>query len=139
MKAKETITFTDDHNRPTKLTSEELSWFHQIVNVCKAAAGCDVRIIAYDHELYRGKSKDALGCCCTDNPKNPLEGESYITIDCYFIDEMYKAEFEGGWNLTFTSLQEVIAHEIAHLYVWRHGKKHTKKTLELLDKIISAA
>ena len=136
---KEVITYTDAHDRLTRLTDKELDWFHGVVMACRAATGCNVEIIAYDHEMYSGKHKEALGCCCTDNPDDPLSGDTYITIDCYFIDEKYKERFEGAYDFSFMSLEEVIAHELAHLYVWRHGKKHTKKTEELLCKIQAAA
>ena len=135
---KEVTTYMDEYNRQTRLTDAQIEWFHSVVESCKAATGCNVEIIAFDHDQYRGKSKDALGCCCTDNIENPLEGDTYITIDCFFIDEKYKERFEGGWDLSFSSLEEVIAHELAHLYVWRHGKKHTKKTEELLNMIEAA-
>ena len=139
-KMKPVITFTDYLDRPTKLSAAELAWFQSVVDRARSAVGVDVEIIPFDHDLYRGKSKNALGCCCTRNAEDPLaaDADSYITIDCFFIDEKYKERFEGGWDLSFSSLEEVIAHEIAHLYVWRHGKKHTDLTKRILEKINAA-
>lgn len=37
-----------------------------------------------------------------------------------------------------TSMLEVIAHEIAHLYVWRHGKRHTALTTKIYQQIAVA-
>lgn len=137
---KQVITYSDYRNRPTKLTDKELQWFYGIVEKARAVTGCTVPIITYDHELYEGKHKDALGCCCTTDPSNPLgEGvETIITIDCYFINECYRHEFYGDFLIAGETLVEVIAHEIAHLKVWRHGKKHTQLTSELTEKIKAA-
>lgn len=136
---KEMATYSDIYDRPASLTAEELDWFHATVNRCKEITGCTVDIIAYNHDLYCGKSKDALGCCISTDPDDPLHADSYITIDTYFIHEMYDVTFNGGWNLSFDTLEGVIAHEIAHLYVWRHGKKHTALTQKLLGLITQAA
>lgn len=135
---KEITTYSDIYDRPTELTTEELDWFHKIVDHCKSVTGCDVEIVAYNHDLYTGKSKNALGCCCTSDPDDPLHGDSYITIDTYFIHEMYDVEFNDGFNLSFDTLEGVIAHEIAHLYCWRHGKKHTALTQKLYSQIKAA-
>ena len=137
---KEITTYLDCRDKPTRLTEEELNWFHQIVKKCKAATGCDVEIIAYNHDLYGNKSVDALGCCLTNNCKNPLadDADSLITIDCYFIAEQYGVVFRNDFNISMDTLEHVIAHEIAHLHVWRHGKKHTALTEELYQKIQAA-
>ena len=137
---KPVITFSDCWNRPTQLSEAELTWFQGVVDKARAAVGVDVEIIPFDHDLYRGKSRDALGTCCTKNTADPLSpnADSYITIDCYFIDEKYHELFDCGFSVERKSLEEVIAHEIAHLYVWRHGKKHTALTEQLLEKINAA-
>ena len=138
---KAVTTYKDCWDRPTELTDEELAWFNKTVEKARCATGCRVPIIPYDHELYDGKSRDALGCCFTLNPKNPLaeNADSYITIDCYFINEAYRSVFFGDFLISGQNLEEVIAHEIAHLTVWRHGKKHTALTAQILDQIRSAA
>ena len=133
-------TYTDFKDRPAKLTADELKWFYEIVEKAQIATGYTVPIIPYDHELYRGKSKDALGTCVTTDPKNQLgEGvETYITIDCYFINECWRHEFRSDYLIAGETLQEVIAHEIAHLTVWRHGKKHSALTWKSLKQIRAA-
>jgi len=118
-----------------KLTDEEMNWFHSIVNRCKAATSCTVQIIAYNHDLYNGKHKEALGCCITDNPENPLQGDTIITIDTWFIHEKWLKESEQIPTLEPKTLIDVIAHEIAHLYQWRHCKRHKRITDEIIKKI----
>ena len=137
---KPVITYMDYRNRPTKLTDEELSWFNDVVAKARRATGCTVDIIPYDHDLYDGKHKEALGCCTTTDPKNMLgEGvDTYITIDCYFINECWRHEFKGDYLLSDDDLEGVLAHEIAHLTVWRHGKKHTALTEQILEQIQAA-
>ena len=134
-------TFTDEYYRPTKLTEDEVAWFDSIVNLAKLATGVKVDIIPFDHDLYSGKHRDALGCCTTTDPENMLgDGvDTYITIDCYFIHEKFEQVFKGRHSIERQTLEEVIAHEIAHLYVWRHGKKHTALTDEIYKKIVEVA
>lgn len=138
---KPVISYLDHYDRPTELTADELTWFDAQVAQARKATGCTVDIIPFDHELYRDKSRDALGCCVSTDPTDQLgDGvDTYITIDCYFINECYRHEFKGDFLISGQTLLEVIAHEIAHLYVWRHGKKHTNLTAELLRQIQSAA
>lgn len=133
-------TYTDFLNRPTALTTKELNWFAEIVAKARQATGCMVPIIPFDHDLFCGKSRNALGTCNTTDPENQLgEGvETWITIDCYFIDECWRHEFMGDFLIAGETLEEVIAHEIAHLTVWRHGKKHSALTMKLLELIRAA-
>ena len=133
-------TYTDYRNRPTRLTDEELAWFHAHVDQAKRATGYQVEIITFDHDLLEKKHRDALGCCVTQNPGNQLgEGvDTFITIDCYFIHESFRHEVYGDFTLESKSLMDVIAHELAHLTVWRHGKKHTAMTDKLLRQIQAA-
>lgn len=137
---KEVITYLDAYNRKTQLTNQELQWFHGIVKQFCEIIGIDVPIIAYDHDLYRDHSVNALGCCCTNNRENPFADDAHtvITIDCYFIDEKYKEKFEQGFAIERTMIEETIAHEIAHLYCWRHGKKHTELTQQIMQKYFKA-
>lgn len=134
------ITYLDYMDRPTQLTDEELTWFASLVEKARRATGCTVDIIPYDHDLYDGKHRDALGCCITTDPKNAMGdgADTYITIDCYFIDECWRHEFRGDYLLTDDTLEGVLAHEIAHLTVWRHGKKHAALTEKLLEQIQAA-
>ncbi len=132
------ITTYDFFGKTINLTDQELNWFHSVVDKCKAATGCAVQIIAYNHDLYTGKSKDALGCCITDNTADPLSGDTCITIDAWFIHEKWEEEFNDGFAVERLSLVEVIAHEIAHLYQWRHCKRHQSITSELVSMIQAA-
>lgn len=86
------------------------------------------------------EAQDALGLTWTQDPKNTMgDGvDTYITIDCYFIDECWRHEFQGDYLIAGENLQHVIAHEIAHLSVWRHGKKHTALTEQIYQQIIAA-
>lgn len=137
---KAVTTYTDYRNRPTELTADELRWFDETVARARMATGCTVPIIPFDHELYTRQHRDALGCCITENPDAPLAAgvDTFITIDCYFIDEAFRAEFRGDFLISGQRLDEVIAHEIAHLTVWRHGKKHSALTAQLLELIRAA-
>lgn len=130
-------TYSDFRNRPAELTEEELAWFNSVVRKAQKATGYNVPIIPYDHDMYDGKHRDALGVCCTTNPKNQLgDGvDTYITIDCFFIDECWRHEFKGDFFIESDSLIDVIAHELAHLTVWRHGKKHQELTESIARKI----
>lgn len=140
MKHQPLITYFDCWDNETELTETEVNWFYSEAKKAKKITGINVDIIPYNHELYSGKSKDALGCCITQDPKNQLGPgvDTYITIDCYFINEAFNAEFNGGWLISGQTLQEVIAHELAHLTIWRHGKKHSALTQEYLARILAA-
>lgn len=131
-------TYTDFNGCPARLTDEELSWFSEIVERAKRVTGYTIPIISYDHELHADKnSRNALGICHTSNPQNPLSNgaETWITIDCYFIDECWRHEQKGDFLLAGETLEEVIAHEIAHLTAWRHGKKHSATMSKILEQI----
>lgn len=137
---KPVTTYSDYLDRKTELTTDEVKWFNDIVAKAQNATGCVIPIIPYDHDLYSKNHRDALGCCITTDPTNQLGEyvETFITIDCYFINECYRHEFKGDFLIAGETLQEVIAHEIAHLYVWRHGKKHTAMTEKILRQILAA-
>lgn len=58
-----------------------------------------------------------------------------ITVDEFFVHECYIGLERLYMKLEPQSLDQVIAHEIAHLKYWRHGKNHTKFVKELLRSI----
>ena len=126
---KSMYTYLDLYDELQELTEGEKNWFFTTCQDCLKALGVEIPVYALRHDLLTGKSKDALGICwkmadsVTAAPK-----EAYITIDTYFIHECYEAKFHGRWNLSFETLESVIAHEVAHLAVWRHGKKHRELT-----------
>ena len=128
-------TYSEWGGKEVALTEKELEWFHEIVNKCKAATGCTCPITAFNGDFYHGSSKDALGTCHTNNPDNPMEGNSYITIDTFFIHEKYMETFEHFPTIEPESLVNTICHEIAHLTVWSHGEEHDKKTQELVAMV----
>ena len=134
------ITYTDWHGTVFSLTQQELDWFRSLVVKANAVTGNTVEIIPYNHELYRGKSKNALGCCITTDRDNPLaqDAETYITIDTWYIHEKYQEHTGEMPRIEPTSMLEVIAHEIAHLYIWRHGKRHTALTAQIYQQIAAA-
>ena len=128
--------YLDLWDNSTELTEKEILWFMKICEECKAAIGIKIPIECADHSsLFKGKHKEALGTLHTDNPESPLDGDTKITIDNYFIHECYEEIFNDGLNLNFESLEHVIAHEIAHCYQWRHCKRHTRLTEEIFQKI----
>ena len=127
--------YFDLYDNLTELKEDELSWFLQICEFCKAATGIYIPIECEDHSVRSGKSKEALGILHTDNPNTPLNGDTFITIDSLFIHECYEEVFEQKLNLSFENLEHVIAHEFAHCYQWRHCKKHAKITEEIYQKI----
>lgn len=133
-------TYSDYKDRPTTLTETQLKWFFENVDRARKATGVTVDIIPWDHDTLSGKNKDALGITYTQDPNNTLgEGvDTYITIDCYYIDECWRHEFDGDYLISGEVLLHTIAHEIAHLTVWRHGKRHTNLTEKLYEQIMAA-
>ena len=128
--------YLDLYNNPTSLTEAELHWFLNICNDCIKATGINIPVECADHSTeYKGKAKEALGMCHAGNPNNPLDGDCKITIDNYFIHECYEELFNNGHNLTFETLEHVIAHEFAHGFQWRHCKRHTQLTEEIYRRI----
>ena len=77
---------------------------------------------------------DELLCVNGDEAKCQLT----IRNDNYFIDECWRHEFKNDFLISGETLLGTLAHEIAHLYVWRHGKKHAALTEKLLQQIQAA-
>lgn len=127
-------TYLDLYGNPTRLSDKEIIWFKKISDECKAAIGIEIPIECADHEQIKGH-RDALGIFYADNPSDPLQGNCLITIDNYFIHECYNENFHNGYNLTYKSLDWVIAHEFAHAFQRRHCKRHTKLTEDFYQKI----
>lgn len=126
--------YEDLYGNMVDLTAEELDWFYDIVakfQTIEEARG--IEITNRNHEELGGKNKEALGEFYTDNPKDE-NADCFITIDNYFIHEQFECVFHGKHNLTFDTLENVIAHEIAHRFQFRHCKRHTRLTAEILAK-----
>lgn len=131
---KSVFSYSDLHDKPVELSSAEIGWFQQKVQVAKEATGCRVPIYAYNFDLLK-HSDNSLGFTFTDNRKNPADSaNTYIAIDTYYIHECYLAEMKGDRLemilLNGATLTETICHEIAHLTHWNHGKRHEVLTLK---------
>lgn len=120
------------------LLDKENEYFQTMVNIITDCLNVEVPIISYDHDSFRGKSKEALGCAWSYDKKII----NLITIDEFFIKECY---YDLLWNhgilgkgalpkIEPCSLEKVICHEIAHITYWRHGKKHSALTKILEQK-----
>ena len=132
-------TYSDLWNNKIELTAEELAYFHGVVATFEKymhSMNYHIEITNRDHENMKGKSKEALGIFYTNNKETPyLDDDCFITIDNYFIHEKYKEEIKGEWTLEPQSLAEVIAHEIAHRFIFRHGRKHRETTSAILAAV----
>lgn len=132
-------TYSDAYGRQTELTSDELRWFHDMVDRANNITGNRVPIISFDFDLLTDKdAANALGRTETHNPENPasVESATIILIDTWFIHECYDARFGDGWDFGNT-LEETVAHEIAHTHVWDHGPEHSALT-ERIRKELAA-
>ncbi len=126
--------YEDIYGNMVDLTEEELNWFYGIVakfQMLEEAKG--IEIVNRNHEELSGKSREALGQFYTDDPKDE-KADCFITIDNYFIHEQFEWVFNGKYNLAFETLENVIAHEIAHRFQFRHCKRHKRLTAEILAK-----
>jgi hypothetical protein len=119
------------------MKSQLLDYFNETVSVIKRSVNVSIPILPADHEQFKGH-ENALGIChgYKSAGKNDWEPEK-ITIDEYFVEECYEAEVNGKWYFALTgqNLMEVICHEIAHIYQWRHGKKHREITQRLIGLV----
>jgi len=120
------------------MKSEHLNYFNEKVSMIKHSINVAIPILPADHDQIKGH-ENALGICHGRKSvrKNDWEPEE-ITIDEYFIEECYDAEINGNWyrlKLVGQNLVEVICHEIAHIYEWRHNKKHREITQRLIGLV----
>lgn len=129
------ITYTDFYGEKAYLTTQEINWFRDVCELCKAATSINLPIEPHNHEKLHGKQKEALAFICTDNKDDPFAGDTVISVDTYFIHECYLEVFQGICNLSLTTLEEAIAHEFAHCFQWRHCKRHDRITEMFYQKI----
>ena len=124
------------------MEAKYLEFFYSTVERVKKILSVEIPIERYDHSLIRGHH-NALGIChgTADNyGKNwkPVK----ITIDNQFIEECYIMEYENGWwlkdLLRGKNLVSVLCHEIAHITVFRHGKRHSELSQQLFAKVNNA-
>lgn len=122
------------------LSVEAKEWFYDIVRKFQClpeAEGC--WIVNRDHETMDRKYRDAQGQFYTDWKDDP-HVKTMITIDNEFINDMYL--FNQGklaFNMYFTTMQEVLAHEIAHKFKFRHCKTHQRIQEDILHKFYEIA
>ncbi len=136
-------TYSDFRGRPVQLTQEELTWFWSLVEKANSVTGNQIEIIPYDFDLYPEDDRRnyGQGCICTTNPDHPLstDAKTQITIDTWHIHESFDVRFNGGFAFPGTStLEETIAHEIAHTHYWNHSKRHAALTQQYLALIQTA-
>lgn len=129
--------YSDFYDRPVELTEAELNYFHSVAGkfnpIMEDYLGVVLPIYNRNHDEMQGKHKDALGIFYTDDKENLL-ADAFITIDNFFIHECYESVFNNFPNIAFSTLEETIAHEIAHGLVFRHGKKHRELTQMILKQ-----
>ncbi len=122
----ETTSVTADTG--SSLTEEEIKYFEDTVAKVKRSVNVRVPIEIMDHEQLTGKHKEALGICWAKYDSAGNRVPYRMTIDEFFVHECFVALEKPYMKLEPESLEQVIAHEIAHLHCWRHGKKHTELT-----------
>lgn len=132
--------YSDLWGNPIELTEEELKYFDSVVikfhPIMQDYLGVILPIYNRDHDEMDGKHKEALGIFYTNDRENPLT-DAFITIDNYFIHECFEKVFNGIDNISFSTLEETISHEIAHGLAVRHGKRHKDLTERILRQYYS--
>lgn len=132
--------YEDIWGNMVELTESELKYFDSVVKrfvpVMEDFIGYVIEIKNRDHDKMDRKNREALGIYYTNTPESGAENkEDFITIDNYFIHECYMKVFEGEHNISFSTLEETISHEIAHALYFRHGKKHREMTARILKMV----
>lgn len=129
---KANLEYTDFKDDTYELTDDELDWFFTIANRMQCAITRHVDILPYNHELLPGINKEALGVFYTASKSEPAK-DCFITIDTWFIHEKYDEAINNVVTICEESLEEVIAHELAHTDKYRHCKYHTRLTHAIVD------
>ena len=119
------------------LTAAEEAYFQKTLSRIKYSVNFWVPVEVMDHETLKGWHKNALGICWAEDDGNGKPIPFKITIDEYFVQECFAALEAPYMKVEPETLEEVIAHEIAHLHCWRHGKKHTELT-QYICRLIKA-
>lgn len=119
------------------LTVQEMDYFNETLARVKYSVNFNVSIEVMDHEQLDRNYREALGICWAVSDESGKRVPTRITIDEYFVSECF-AYYKDPYSVfRRDSLEHVIAHEIAHLHHWRHGKKHTELT-ERIFRFIEA-
>ena len=135
------IEYSDVRGRPVQLTKAEQDWFWELVEKANKVSGNRIQIIPFNFDLYTDEDgQNALGRTYTTDPENPLsdDAKTLITIDTYHIHECFDVVFNGAYCFEDATLEETIAHEIAHTHYWKHGKRHTALTERYLSLMQAA-
>ena len=117
------------------LTEEEIKFFSDTMARVKYSVNVQVPIVPLNHELLSGTKKEALGICWATDDGINKPTPFLITIDEFFIHECFIGIEKPYMKLIPESLEQVIAHEIAHTRYLRHGKRHTELANRLLYRI----
>lgn len=107
------------------LTNKEYVYFNNMQNLIKHRLNVNVTILAANHSKMFENGSNILGCCHKITDSNGNLVSVFITIDENHIREcfyLYKDLF----------LAETICHEIAHLFIWNHGKEHDLLTRDFM-------
>lgn len=136
------ITYSDVRGRQTELSEKELAWFQSLVEKANTVTGNRIEIVPYDFDLFSDADAEySLGRTYTKDPDHQLSeaAGTQIVIDTWHIHESYDVTFNGGYALPGEpTLEETIAHEIAHTHIWSHEKAHADLTQKYLAAIQAA-
>lgn len=132
--------YKDMYGNIVDITENEMEYFHSVIRkfvpVMEDFIGRIIEIENRDHEKMDRKNREALGIYYTNMTESGADNKhDFITIDNYFIHECYAKVFDGVHNIAFSTLEETIAHEIAHALYFRHGKKHREMTERILKMV----
>jgi len=107
------------------LNDKEYTYFNNMQSLIKHRLNIGVSIFAADHATMFPQGETILGCChkFTDSSGNPAG--IFITIDENHIRECFYLHKD-------LFLAETICHEIAHLFIWDHGKQHDLLTQDFM-------
>lgn len=122
------------------LNLDERSYFDALAGYIKHMFGVEIDILPANHSeiIPTGDREQVLGCCHRINDNNGGVVAYLITIDEAYIRSCYCGRQTPYSPYSDNQLIETICHEIAHLYIWEHGKEHTALTNELYNAVINS-
>jgi hypothetical protein len=123
------------------LNNEQQLYFDNIVNSIKIRLNINIPIVAYNHQTCTNKKfHNTVGMSWGKEHNKVYKitiDESYIIENWEYSMRVEERRRNGIYapHLENEQIKETICHEIAHIYQWRHCKKHTQITKELLRQI----